>query len=133
MADLRNRMWAEAIQLLNEAERMHRSLFTPRAGSRQAVCWEPPVDLIETADEIWISVALPGVAADRLQVGTEGESIVVAGDRPLALPRGSGVIRRLEIPHGRFERRIGLPPGRFELRGRELADGCLTIVLRRLA
>ena len=132
-SDARSWMWAEAIQLLNEAERMHRTLFTPAAGARQATCWEPPVDVFETAEEVWIQVALPGVKADRLQVGSEGDTIVVAGERPLPLPPGSGVIRRLEMPHGRFERRIGLPAGRFELRGRELIDGCLTLVLVKLA
>jgi hypothetical protein len=59
---------------------------------------------------------------------------VVAGERPLPLPPGgAGVIRRLETPHGRFERRIALPPGSYELRRRDLALGCLTITLRKLA
>jgi HSP20 family protein len=42
------------------------------------------------------------------------------------------VIRRLEIPYGRFERRIDLPPGRFEIGRRDLTDGCLTLTLRKL-
>jgi HSP20 family molecular chaperone IbpA len=42
------------------------------------------------------------------------------------------VIRRLEIPYGRFERRIELPAGRFEIGRRDLADGCLLLTLRKL-
>ena len=57
----------------------------------------------------------------------------IAGERPLPLPRGAGTIHRLEIPHGRFERRLGLPPGRYELGRRDLLDGCLTLTLRKLA
>ena len=45
----------------------------------------------------------------------------------------TGTIHRLEMPHGCFERRIGLPPGRYELGRSDLADGCLTLTLRKLA
>ena len=38
----------------------------------------------------------------------------------------------MELPHGRFERRVTLPPGRYELVRRELVDGCLTVILRKL-
>ena len=45
---------------------------------------------------------------------------------------GAASQRRLEVPHGCFERRVGLPAGRYELGRRELADGCLTLTLRKL-
>ena len=40
------------------------------------------------------------------------------------------MIRRLEIPYGRFERHIELPIGRFEIDRRELTDGCLLLTLQ---
>jgi HSP20 family molecular chaperone IbpA len=135
----RDWMWAEALELLDQAERVNRAMFRPgpgrsAAGRRGPACWEPPVDLLETEGELWIQVALPGVPLDLLEVSIEGEALVVAGERPLPLPPGgAGVIRRLETPHGRFERRITLPPGSYELRRRDLALGCLTITLRKLA
>ena len=125
-------MWAEALQLLDQAERAHRDLFRPSAQRRRTACWELPVDVFETEDELWIQVALPGVAADQVEVRIEGEALVVAGERTLPTPRGAGVIRRLEMPHGCFERRIGLTPGRYELVRRDLAQGCLTLTLRKL-
>jgi HSP20 family molecular chaperone IbpA len=131
--DTRSWMWAEALALLDQAERMHRALFRPGAGGHQATCWEPPVDIVETDRELWIQVALPGVAADNVEVRVEGDTLVVAGDRPLPLPRGNAVIHRLEMPHGRFERRLGLPPGHFELGRRDLVNGCLTLSLRKLS
>jgi hypothetical protein len=42
------------------------------------------------------------------------------------------MIRRLEIPYGRFERRIDLPRGRFEIEERVLEHGCLRLILRKL-
>jgi HSP20 family molecular chaperone IbpA len=41
------------------------------------------------------------------------------------------LIHRVEIPHGRFERRIRLPATRLKLRRSELASGCLTLVLSK--
>ena len=56
-------MWAQALQLLDQAERAHRDLFRPSGTRRRTACWEPPVDVFETDAEVWIQVALPGVAA----------------------------------------------------------------------
>lgn len=131
--DARNWMWADALELLDRAERMHRAAFRPGPLRPRSACWEPPVDLFETDEELWIQVALPGVAPDRLQVAVEGgDTLVVAGERSLPLPPGAGTIHRLELPYGSFERRIALPPGRYELGRRELALGCLTLTLRKL-
>lgn len=131
--DVRNWMWAEALELLDQAERMQRAAFQPGPSRPHTACWEPPVDLFETEHELWIQVALPGVSADKLQVAIEGSTLRVTGERPLPVPPGVGTIHRLELPYGCFERRIGLPPGHYELGRRELALGCLTLTLRKLA
>jgi HSP20 family molecular chaperone IbpA len=130
--DMRNWMWAEALELLDRAQR---APYRPgnSGGGRREVCWEPPVDVLETQDALWIQVALPGVTLERLQVRIEGDQLVVSGERPMPLPAGAGVIHRMEQPHGRFERRLGLPPGNYEIERPELALGCLTVTLRKLA
>jgi HSP20 family protein len=121
-------MWAEACELLDRAERMHRQFFQP---PRRAA-WEPPVDLFETERSLAVVVALPGVAPSDVEVLLDRDAIVVAGERRLPLGGTAAAIHRLEIPYGRFERRIGLPPGRFELGQRELVDGCLLLSLQKL-
>ena len=130
--DVRNWMWAEALDLLEQAERVHRAQFRP-GPARHTACWEPPIDLFEAEGELWIQVALPGVKRDQLEVTVAEGVLSIAGERPLPLPRSAGTIHRLEIPHGRFERRLGLPPGRYELGRRDLIDGCLTLTLRKLS
>lgn len=129
----RDWMWADALELLNQAERMQHGTFRPAGARQRPVCWEPPVDLFEAEGELWIQVALPGVPAERVEVRIESDALVIAGENPLPLPGGAGTIHRLEIPHGRFERRLGLPPGQYELGRRDLALGCLTLTLRRVA
>ena len=83
-------------------------------------------------DEISLFVALPGVAADQIDVSIEGDRLIVSGQRQIPVALHSFAIHRLEIPYGRFERRIALPPGKFELLERYLENGCLVLVAREL-
>jgi HSP20 family protein len=129
------RMWIDASDMLDRAERLQRRFFEPACAGRRT-SWEPPVDLIETEGSLLVEVALPGVDPARLEVGFVSGGLLVAGERePPATALGGrrAVVRRLEIPYGRFERRIALPAGRYELVRHELTHGCLSLVLRRLA
>lgn len=124
-------MWAEACEALARAERLHRQFFRlGEAGSRPV--WEPPVDIFEDGSDLWIVAALPGVTASRLEIGVKEGVLIISGERPALPQQRAAAIHRLEVPQGRFERQIALPPGRFELTRRDLADGCLTLVLRKL-
>ena len=125
-------MWAEACELLEEAERLHRQFFVPARNRSKDPTWEPPVDVLETEHELSILVALPGVAHDQVKVVIDGGTLIVIGLRPMPGQSRSTMIRRLEIPYGRFERHIELPAGRFEIGRRELTDGCLLLTLRKL-
>ena len=129
--DHRSWMWAEALDLLQSAERLQRQFF--QLGAAQgAPTWEPPVDLYETGNELWILVALPGVTTDQLEVVIDGETIVVRGERPLPQGARGATILRLEIPYGRFQRRIALPAGRLQILERKLENGCLVLCLQRM-
>lgn len=129
--DLEAWMWAEACEALARAERLHREFFRLGPPSRRP-SWEPPVDIVETERELWIVAALPGVEPSEIEITVEGGVLAIAGERKLHLIGRTVEIHRLEIPHGRFERRIALPPGRLDLVRRDIADGCLTLTLRKL-
>ncbi|HPQ96095.1 MAG TPA: Hsp20/alpha crystallin family protein [Thiolinea sp.] len=126
-----NQMWAEACALLAEAERLQRQFFRP-VPKASAPTWEPPVDMLETASSLQITVALPGVAPERLEVHLAGGQLIVSGLRPLPVQRQGVRVHRLELPHGRFERRIPLPAGHYELAGHGLIHGCLQLNLRKI-
>lgn len=125
-------MWAQACELIAQAERMQRQFFRMASGARSQPAWEPPVDVFEGERELVIVVALPGVPAERVDIAVEGDEIVVRAERRLPIG-GEHRVRRLEIPHGFFERRIGLPGARFEAAARESVDGCLVVRLRKRA
>lgn len=129
--DLEAWMWAEACEALARAERLHREFFRPGPPSRRP-SWEPPVDIVETEREFWIVAALPGVEPREIEISVGNGVLTIAGERRLPSIGRAAAIHRLEIPHGRFERRIALPPGRLELVRRDIADGCLTLTLRKL-
>ena len=129
--DPRSSMWAEALDLLQAAERLQRQFF--QLGATQgAPTWEPPVDLYETGNELWILVALPGVTTDQLEILIDGATLVVRGERPLPPGTRGAAILRLEIPYGRFQRRIALPAGRLQILERKLENGCLVLCLQRM-
>ncbi len=125
-------MWAEACEFLDRAERIHRQFFRLAGSEQSRPSWEPPVDVLETEDEVAVVIALPGVPADQVQTAIEGGALVVAGQRRLPIRSNRAAIHRMEIPHGRFERRVELPAGRFQLDRQEMVDGCLVLRLRRV-
>jgi HSP20 family protein len=120
----------EALELLQEADRMHRQFFTVTLG-RATPCWVPPVDVVESGPIVLIRVALPGVDAGSIEVMSDGPSLRITGHRRFGAGAGD-TVHRLEIPYGRFERRIDLPPGRYEVLAREILDGCLVLKLARI-
>jgi HSP20 family molecular chaperone IbpA len=124
-------MWAEALELLDRAERLRRQFFQTTE-SAAGPAWEPPVDLFETPTGFTLLVALPGVPSDHLHVSVERGVLSIAGHRPWPKELCAATIWRLEIPHGRFERRLELPPGTYELEREESSCGCLIVHLRRL-
>ncbi|MDD5265581.1 MAG: Hsp20/alpha crystallin family protein [Methylococcales bacterium] len=129
--DLENWMWAEACEILDRADRLHRQFFRPTVMNARRLIWEPPVDVYETSYEFNIIIALPGVAPEHLSIMLEDDHLIIDGQRHLPVDNRAH-IRRLEIPYGRFERRIELPEGRFEIGTREFVDGCLLISLRKI-
>ena len=128
-------MWSEACEMLARAERMHRELFRPsRTQARVpagSVAWEPPVDILETDDEVLVLIALPGVDVDAAQVAIEDGDLVIAGTRVYPAELRTAVIHRLELPQGRFYRRLRLPAGRYGGVRRAVVDGCLVITLQK--
>ncbi len=126
-------MWTEAVDLLEQAERLQRQFFrlAARDAGRAQPRWEPPVDVFAGEHEVFVEVALPGVPPDRMELVLAPGELVIRGVRSLPQPPQGAALQRLEIPYGRFERRLALGPGHWELIGRTHADGCLQLLLAR--
>ena len=124
-------MWAQAVDLIDQAERLRRQFFHLHTTGRTQAAWEPPVDMFEDEREILIIVAMPGVTADRVNVLHEPGVLVIRGERPLNVARSRLAVRQLEIPYGAFERRIPLPAAEFDAGVPELTQGLLVLRMRK--
>jgi HSP20 family molecular chaperone IbpA len=121
-------MWGDALSMLEQADRLHRQFFHACAADPHA--WEPPIDVVETADAVIVYAALPGVPASAVTVRYEADGVTVSGMRRLPASRAAA-IHRVEIPYGRFERRIILPLAALEPHTPEMSDGCLVLTFRK--
>jgi HSP20 family molecular chaperone IbpA len=125
-------MWAQACDVMEQAERMHRQFFRISASPRSRAVWEPPADVFEDEHEVVIVVALPGVSAERVEIAAEPRAVVIRAERPLPLASARHAMRQLEIPYGYFERRVALPAGTLQLASHELTHGCLILRLDKV-
>jgi HSP20 family protein len=95
--------------------------------------WLPAADLCESDACVTVSVELPGVRAEHVEVLLEGDELRVRGRKRKGAPRG--VISHLcsERSFGPFARTIRLRwPVRKDRATAELKDGVLTVRLPKL-
>lgn len=126
-------MWADALDLLDRVDRLHRQSFAPVRPFEGVPGWEPPVDMLETEHEVLVFVALPGVDIGQVDVTIDEATgtLLVRGQRILPPELRTAVIHRMELPQGRFERRLALPAGHYDAIARSSVNGCLLLSLRK--
>ncbi len=126
-------MWAQACELLEQAERLQRQYVRYIGPGADSAVWEPPVDVQESDGEILLQFAMPGVQPEQISISLDSEALTVSAVRPVRLARRNALIRRLEIPHGRFLRRIPLTGAPMRLVESSYVNGCLEVRLARAA
>jgi HSP20 family molecular chaperone IbpA len=132
-------IWQRAHTLLRQAERIQRNFVQIAVSSQYRVSlgrsssWEPPINVIETDEVLWVIAAIPGVRRDSIQVRLTDNYLTILGERPLPACCTEGQLKVWEIPLGRFERHFG-PLGTEYSLGLEktsVEDGLLVIELRK--
>lgn len=118
--------------MLARAERLHRQFHHIGQAEDRGSVWEPPIDVLETEAQVFVLVGLPGVDPDSVAAVIDGDGLVIAGNRSLPEEIGLAIIHRLELPHGRFERRVALPSGRYSDVQRSATHGCLIVTLNKI-
>ncbi len=121
-------MWSEALALLARTGQQQREVFRLTGSG-----WEPPIDILETETGLLVIVALPGVRSDDMEIVVGNGELTVRGSRRWPTLQRPARAHRIELPHGRFERRLPLPPGAYQLVDQDHKDGCLVLTLKRLA
>jgi HSP20 family protein len=76
---------------------------------RRADVWMPALDLFETDDRVVVTVELPGLDPDDVEVKVEDQVLTVSGKREFSNEVEEDHVRRIERSYGSFMRQITLP------------------------
>jgi len=76
-------------------------------GESAAMAWSPAADLTQTEDAYTLTVDLPGMSREDIELTVEDHTLTLSGER--RFEREGVSVDRLERVHGRFARRFNLP------------------------
>jgi HSP20 family protein len=72
--------------------------------------WMPAMDVSETDEQIVLTVELPGMRAEDVEVSVEDSTLTVGGSRELSSEVEQERYHRIERRYGAFRRAVTLPP-----------------------
>jgi HSP20 family protein len=86
-------------------------LHTQQQGSGQATttAWAPALDISERKDAYLVTVELPGIEPDDLEITLEDGLLTIQGERHFAHDSSEQQFHRIERRYGAFRRAITLP------------------------
>lgn len=118
--------WDPARDLLTMQERLE-SLF-----GRAHPGWVPPVDLSELHDRYVLSVELPGLSRENVQLQGDSHTLTIRGQRP-GLSCCPERYQQLERGQGQFSRSFRFATAiNTDAITAELADGVLMVIVPKL-
>lgn len=130
MLPTRNNAWVSPFERLYALQRELDRAF----GETETVSggYVPPMDVVETGDEVLCHLEVPGMSRDDLEIRAEGNVLTISGEKKMQQEQDAkdGGFRSVERRYGRFERSFALPRTVDPSRVRASYDnGVLTIRL----
>jgi HSP20 family protein len=125
--------WVSPLERLYALQREFDRTFEGDA-SNGSNTWLPPMDVVETADEVLCHLEVPGMSRDDLELRVQDNMLVVSGEKKYEHgPQKEGGFRSVERRYGKFERSISLPRtvDTSNVKARH-ENGVLTIVLPKM-
>ena len=71
--------------------------------------WTPICDVYETSDALVVTLELPGLEQEQIDVRVDGDDLLVSGEREIEREQPGEQFHRVERPYGKFLRRFHLP------------------------
>jgi HSP20 family protein len=103
------------------------------SGRATTTAWAPALDISERKDAYLVTVELPGVEADDLQITFEDGLLTIQGERHFAHDSSEQHFHRVERRYGAFRRSITLPAHVMAEQIEATADGgVLQIVVPKM-
>ncbi|HEY0583396.1 MAG TPA: Hsp20/alpha crystallin family protein [Chloroflexota bacterium] len=78
-----------------------------RVSGRRA--WQPTADVYETVGRVSLTIELPGVSPDEVQVRLADNAVVIEGNRRMPELDAGGIFHTAEIQRGPFRLEVTLP------------------------
>jgi HSP20 family protein len=109
--DLRNAQEQEEMAQMSPMLAHALGLHGQQQGSGRATttAWAPALDISERKDAYLVTVELPGVEADDLEITLEDGLLTIQGERHFAHDSSEQQFHRIERRYGAFRRAITLP------------------------
>jgi len=103
-----------------------RLMSEPRTGRP----WSPPVDIVETEDDLVLKADLPDVKLEDIDVDVENETLSIKGERRFEKEANGKGYHRIERSYGSFVRSFSVPSSvDTEKVSADYKNGVLTVKL----
>jgi HSP20 family protein len=126
--------FAEVTTLRDQVNRLFDEVATPRAAGRESNgpaprLWAPLVNVVETEDAVTVTVDVPGVTRDAIDVQLTADTLTIRGERKWERAEGESLVHA-ERPYGSFQRSftVGVPVQADRVSA-AYRDGVLTVTL----
>ncbi len=83
--------------------------FGQQYGGTATQAWQPALDISERKDAYLVSVELPGIGMDEIEITFEGSLLTIQGERHVPHDSSEQKMHRVERRYGAFRRSITLP------------------------
>jgi HSP20 family protein len=127
--------WVSPLERMYALQREIERTFDNKPTRNGTAAWIPPMDVVETADEVLCHIEVPGLSHDDLEIRVEDRTVIVSGEKKYAEESNEkeNGFRSIERRYGRFERSFTLPHtvDTNNVRARH-ENGVLTIVLPKV-
>ncbi len=97
------------LEEMEQAGRRLRNMSLARMMPYTSGNWQPPVDVYESEEELYLYVDLAGVASESMSVTADERHVRIKGVRKLPPQPSIACVHQLEIELGAFDRTVSLP------------------------
>lgn len=99
----------DLMSIQNEMNRLFGRTYGGGVGEGTRGAWTPALDVFETQDKFVITMELPGVSPDDVDISVEDSTLVVRGERRFYSEQNEESFLRVERRFGEFTRSLTLP------------------------
>lgn len=112
MAIIRWDPFRDLVTLREKMNRLFEEAYSARGEERNLVSssWTPSVDIYETENQLVLSVEVPGIKDEDIEIKIEDSTLSLRGERKFEKETKEENYHRIERAYGSFYRSFSLPP-----------------------